>query len=140
MNSQDKNHTLEALHALLKRFDPERLTEQVTTLGEEWADKDAAASSLEETRKSMLANVLLDYINPASAPSVDGKAPRGMPISQAEHRALSDPRYETHLELMVAARREANIARVRYDMGKMRIELHRSQMATARQELRTLPM
>lgn len=127
-----------ALLALLKRFDPERLTSEVVRLGEDWADKDAAASSLEESKKSMLAQVLLDYLSPTA--SVDGKATRGMPVSQAEQRALCDPRYETHLELMVAARREANISRVRYDMGKMRLELMRSQQSTVRQELRSLPM
>lgn len=136
--SHTDNQASAALLAMLKRFDPDTLVEAVTKLGEDWADKDAAASSLEETRKSMLANVMLDYLKPGV--SADAKAARSMPVSQAEQRALCDPRYETHVDLMVAARKDANSARVRYDMGKMRLELLRSQLATIRQELRSLPM
>lgn len=130
-------HAYEALLALVRRFDPDALVTNVTGLGEEWADKDAAASTFEESRKSVLASLILEYGAATSAPG--GKTVRAMPAIQAEQRALCDPRYETHLELMVAARKQANVARVRYDLGKMRLELMRSQMATIRQELKSLP-
>jgi hypothetical protein len=115
-------------------FDPVRLTAEVTVLGEEWADSEAAASSLEETRKSVLAKLILEYVESRLSGDVGSKA-RTMPVAQAEARALSDPRYEQHVELMVNARREAQRARVRYDMGKMKLELMRSLQATMRQEM-----
>jgi hypothetical protein len=118
----------------LKDFDPAKLTDEVVTLGEAWADGDAAASSLEETRKTVLAQLQLEYML-EGVPSKDGDKPKPLPVSQAEVRALADPRYEQHLDLMVAARKDSNRHRVRYDMGKMKLELIRSLQATMRQEM-----
>lgn len=126
---------LEALATLFRDFDPRRLTQEVITVGEEWVDHDAAASSMEETKKTMLARLTLEYIAGGSSGAL-GEKPKAMPVSQAELRALSDPRYEQHLELMVAARQDANRSRVRYDLGKMRLELMRSLQATMRNEMR----
>jgi hypothetical protein len=111
-------------------FDPETLTAAVIVTGESWADEDAAASSLEETKKTFLARLQLEY-------ALEGSSSGGKPLSavQAEMRALADPRYEQHLELMILARKEANRSRVRYDLGKMRLELYRSLQATMRQEM-----
>lgn len=114
--------------ALLKEFDPNRLTQEVIAIGEAWADQDAAASSLEETKKTLLAQLQLEY-------TLENASGKPMPISQAEMRALADPRYEQHLDLMVQARKESHRLRVRYDMGKMRLELFRSLQATMRQEM-----
>jgi hypothetical protein len=120
--------------AMLRDFDPQRLTTEVARLGEEWAERDAAAASLEESRKSVLASLTLEYVD-AGTSGRAGEKPRALPVTQAEARALSDARYEQHLELMVLARKEAHIARVRYDMGKMKLELMRSLQATMRQEM-----
>lgn len=124
-----------ALVTMAKDFDPHKLTQDVIALGEAWAEQDAAASSLEETRKSLLAKVTLEYIEGGLRSGALGEKPKAMPVSQAELKALADPRYEAHLELMVQARREANIHRVRYDLGRMRIELMRSLQATLRNEM-----
>jgi hypothetical protein len=129
--SRDTAHLIE----LLKDFDPNKLTTEVIAIGEEWADNDAAASSLEETRKTILAQLQLEYTLEGIATGKGSEKPKPMPASQAEMRALADPRYEQHLELMVQARKEANRCRVRYDMGKMRLELFRSLQATMRQEM-----
>lgn len=115
---------------LLRNFDPETLVEKVISAGEDWADKDAAASALEETKRTLLAALAMEY---ASKPTASGKP---LPQTQAESRALSDVRYKEHLEHMVQARRQANRARVRYDLGRMKLELMRSWMATARNEMR----
>lgn len=114
--------------ALAQQFDPHRLTEEVIKLGEAWADQDAAASILEETKKTMLAKLATEYI--------ELSAPKTLSASAAELRALSDPRYETHLQMMVKSRQEANRLRVRYDMGRMKLELMRSLQATIRNEMR----
>ena len=114
--------------AITQQFDPQRLTEEVIRIGEEWADQDAAASILEETKKTLLAKLATEYI--------DLSAPKTMSATAAEMRALSDPRYEAHLQMMVQSRQEANRLRVRYDMGRMKLELMRSLQATMRNEMR----
>ncbi len=124
MNVKDYPHQA----ALLKDFDPNRLTQDVIAIGENWADADSAASSLEETKKTLLATLQLEYM-------LEGAGGKPMPVAQSEMRALADPRYEQHLELMVQARRESHRMRVRYDLGRMRLELFRSLQATMRQEM-----
>lgn len=117
--------------ALLRNFDPHRLANEVIAVGEEWADLDAAAAVLEETRKTVLAKRVIEFVEAAGA---SGK--RGMSVAQAEMQALADPTYEAHLETMVSARKNANRARVRYDLGRLRLELLRTAQATLRNEMR----
>jgi len=114
-----------------KNFNPKELTDQVIALGEEWADKDSAASALEESKKSVLAKLVTEHLEKGRS----GESPRGISVSAAELKALGDPKYEVHVDLMVQARKEANKARVRYDMGKMQLELIRSLQATLRSEM-----
>ena len=90
--------------------------------GEEWSDLDAAANMLEETRKSVLA----ELVNQSKGGSIAAK----------ESEALANPAYKLHLTNMVNARREANRARVKYDTSKMWVELVRTSEATKRQEMR----
>lgn len=126
-----QSNELEALAAMLSRFDPDKLTHDVTTLGDAWADANATASALEESRKSQLAALMVEFMDGSG-----GEGSKKLSAAAAEVRALADPRYTTHVDLMVEARRAAHKARVRYDMGQSRIELMRSQMATLRQEMR----
>lgn len=102
-------------------FNPDHIYHEITAAGEAWADKESAADLLEETRKSVLA----ELINSAEGPSVAAK----------ENAALADPAYKLHITQMVAARREANIARVRYDAVRVLAELRRSQESTKRAEM-----
>jgi hypothetical protein len=103
-------------------FDPDKIRERLAQVGEEWADKDAAANLLEETKNSLLAELM----NTANA------------TSEAERKriAQADPAFKLHLANMVSARKEANRARVRYETGKMWAELRRSQESTKREEMR----
>lgn len=118
--------------AALEKLDPHRLVSLVCSAGEEWANADAAASALEEARKSVLSKYTLEHSQPKIG--ADGKATKGLSHVAAEARALADPRFEDHLQRMVEARKLANALRVRYDMGKMFIELKRSEIATKRAE------
>ena len=43
----------------MSRLDPDKLRARIVALGEEWADRDAAAAHLEESRKSLLAALML---------------------------------------------------------------------------------
>jgi hypothetical protein len=115
-------------------MDPTDISTLVADAGAEWYQNDAAAASLEESKKSVLAKYILEYMD-QGVPGKAGAAPKSMSFAQAEQRALADPRYEEHVELMVQTRKNANLSRVRYDMGKMFLELQRSANATRRQEM-----
>jgi predicted nicotinamide N-methyase len=130
--ASDTNPTLQEQVNALRNFDPVRLTHEVIEDGELWADADVAASALEETRKTVLAKRTLEFIEGSL---LAGKA-RAMSVAQAEMNALADPTYEEHVLLMVDARKNSNRARVRYDLGRMRLELLRTAQATLRNEMR----
>jgi len=103
-------------------FDPNEIAERMRLAGEDWSDKDAAANLLEETKKSVLAELM----NQAKGSSVAAK----------ESEALADPAYKLHLANMVNARKDANRARVKYDCAKAWVELVRTAEASKRQEMR----
>lgn len=103
-------------------FNPDEILERLRLAGEEWADKDAAASALEETKGSVLA----ELSNTAAGSSEAAK----------KNQALADPAYKLHLMNMVAARKEANRAKVRYDTGRIWAELKRTAESTKREEMR----
>lgn len=105
----------------MRGFNPDEIHERLRIAGEEWADKDAAASALEETKKTLLAQLSL-------------KSQAGT-VKQCELEALADPVYKLHVENMVAARQEANRARVRYETGKIWSELKRTAESTKRAEM-----
>ena len=100
-------------------FDPEAIFRRLEDAGNDWADKNAAAEILEETKKTLLAELM-----------------QGFQGSNAEREriALADTTYKHHLRTMVAARREANRARVRYDSVRVLAEMRRTQESTRRAE------
>ena len=101
--------------------DPARFAAAIVKKGEAWSDAEAAASLLEETRKTVLAAEM---------------AKQGdMPVSKAEMHALASDVYRRHVVSMVEARRAANKARVGYDGAKAMMELARSAEATRRAEM-----
>ena len=102
---------------------PEELAATMEGLGSDWADKEAAANLLEETRKSIRAKLVLKYLPGAKA------------INKAEAMAEADAEYMKHIADMVDARRQATRARVKYDSYKIQIELIRSSESTRRAEL-----
>lgn len=102
-------------------MDPDKIYESLVKAGEDWADAQAAADLLEETRKSVLARLM----NLSAVASIAGK----------EMMALADPEYTGFLEGMVQARKVANKARVRYDSARILSELRRSQESTRRAEM-----
>lgn len=112
-------------------IDPAQLVQKVVEAGESWADAEAAAQSMEDTRKRLLAELTLQYL---AVPKADGKT--RMSQAAAESHAMADPKYGAHLDMAVEMRREANKLRVRYDLGKVYIDLLRSREATRRAETR----
>lgn len=101
-------------------LDPDKTYDALIRAGEEWADADAAASLLEEAKKSVLAKL----INEAEGS-----------VNAREYKALADPEYRKHVEGMVTARKVANKKRVRYDSAKVLAELRRSEESSRRAEM-----
>lgn len=101
-------------------MDAEKIYESLVRAGEEWADCQAAADLLEETRKSVMAKL----VNEAEGS-----------VNAREYKALADPEYRKHIDGMVTARKVANKARVRYDSAKILAELRRSEESTRRAEM-----
>ena len=101
-------------------FDPEAIYQKLSEAGEEWADKDAAANLLEETKKTLLAELMQGFQGSTA---------------ERERNALADAAYKLHLTNMVSARKEANRARVKYDAARVLAELRRSQESTRRMEV-----
>jgi hypothetical protein len=104
-------------------LNPTELTERLIEVGESWADLNAAASLLEETRKTVLAEISVGFIR------------KGDTATAAEKKAYASERYKKHVDDMVHARREANRARVKYDSGKAFSGLVRTQESTRRAEM-----
>lgn len=101
-------------------MDSDQIHDRLVAAGEDWADKDAAASLLEETKKSVLAELM-------------NKAEGSM--AARESSALASTTYKLHVVDMVTARKESNRAKVKYDSAKAWCELVRTQEATRRAEM-----
>lgn len=111
--------------------EPNELVNEVEGLGIDWANADEVASLAEETKKTLLAQFTVEYQKGSTAAGA-----KPMSMANAEALALADPRYAAHLENMVKARTQANRLRVRYDSGRVKIDLLRSLIATRREEAR----
>lgn len=103
------------------KLDSDRAYDALIKSGDDWADKDAAASLLEETKKSVLAKLK----NEADAKTDAAR----------ESLALCHADYKAHLDAMTEARRAAIKARVRYDAAKTLAEMRRSEESTRRAEM-----
>ncbi len=90
--------------------------------GEDWADKEAAASLLEDCKSATLAQW--------------SSAQGDMPVNRAELIVKSSPRWMEYLKNMVEARRQANVARVRLESIKMRAMEWHAKSANYRAEAR----
>jgi hypothetical protein len=77
-------------------MDPDKIYDSLVRAGEQWADAEAAASLLEETRKSVLAKLM----NDSAVASIAGK----------EMTALASDDYTDFVAGMVKARAAANKA------------------------------
>lgn len=104
-------------------FDPHQLAEQMLNHGATWAEQNAAADLLEETRKTLRSQLATKFI-----PEVGSAV-------KAEMMAEASQEYIEHIRSMVEARRKANTARVQYDSDRAFIDLIRSQESTKRAEM-----
>lgn len=99
-------------------LNPTEVYKQLIKEGELWADAQHAAELFEETKKSVLSQLMTECAESSSAAK--------------EAFAMRHPDYRKHLEAMVGARRAANKAKVRYDSMKILAELRRTEAANER--------
>lgn len=99
-------------------LNPTEIHERLVTLGEEWAESQAAAELLEENKKPLLSQLSLECNEQSAAAK--------------EAFSLRHPDYKKHIDVMVKARKAANKAKVRYDSAKVWSELMRTQAANER--------
>lgn len=101
-------------------INPHEVYKKLTTEGDDWADKHAAAELLEGTLKQVQAQQYLKY--------------RGEGHSQGdcEQHAIADPEYTRARESAIEARKEANRAKVRYNAAQAFFEAQRTAEATHR--------
>lgn len=104
-------------------IDADKITREIVSRGKEWAVAEHAASLLEETRKTVRAQYASEAFKEAGS------------VAKAELTAEADDRYAEHIRAMVAARKEANIAKVNFDAGKIYAELVRTESANTRAEM-----
>lgn len=100
-------------------FEPEKIYQRLLEAGDDWVDKNAAAEILEETKKTLLAELMGGFQGSNA---------------ERERMALADTTYKLHLKNMVMARKESNRARVKYDSVRVLAELRRTQESTRRAE------
>lgn len=104
-------------------INPTQIYQQMLEAGEDWADKEAAASLLEETKKSLRSSLATEKIQ------------QGESAAASEAHAEASEQYRQHLEDMVEARRLANRARVKWISVQTYNKLIQTKEATARAEM-----
>ena len=96
--------------------------QQIIDAGKDWADKDAAAKFMDDTRKPTLAQI---------ANVIDVKS-----MSERESKARGSDEYRAHLVKLKEARKAANLARVKYDAAKTLASLRQTQESLKKAEMK----
>lgn len=99
-------------------------SEEYRIAGLDWADKEAAAQMLEDSKSAVLAQKCAELGD--------------IPVNRAEQTVKASSFWAEYIKKAVAARQEANVARVEMEYRRMRFNQRQSQEANARAEMRTL--
>jgi len=91
-------------------------------IAEQWADAEAAADLLEQTKSAYLAKRMT--------------ALGDMPVSRAETLVKASPEWDDYLRKMCAAREKATLLKVQVEYVKMKFSERQSEEATRRAEAR----
>ena len=97
-------------------------SEQFRIVAKSWVDADAAAALLEDTKSAVLAERMQMHAD--------------LPVNRAEQLVKSSPEWREHIERMVAARKFANLLKVKMEYLRMKFSEWQSHEATARAERR----
>jgi hypothetical protein len=105
------------------RFDPNVLMKRAEELGDDWAEKDASFGMLDDAKKTLLGKLVSDKL--------DG----GITVSKAEYYAQGHADYAEHIKALGEARKEKNLALVKYNTYKKWIDLIQTKEANKRAEM-----
>lgn len=100
------------------------LSEQYRIAGEDWADKEAAAQMLEDSKSAVMAQWQTELGD--------------LPVNRAEQTVKASPRWRSYIQDTVDARKAANIAKVQLEVIRMRAMEYQAKEANQRTELRIL--
>ena len=103
---------------------PNEIYQKLLQAGQTWAELDGSARLLEETRKTLLSQLSMEYIK------------KGESSAKAECQAMASADYDLHIRSMVDARTEANNARARLDAAKAWFDAWRTQESSKRAEMK----
>lgn len=102
----------------------ESWAEQYRVQGEIWADAEAAAQLLEDSKSAVMAQWQTELGD--------------MPVNRAEQTIKASSRWRDYIHDAVEARKAANLAKVRLEAIRMRAMEHQAKDANQRTELRIL--
>ena len=94
---------------------------EIIDAGKDWADKDAAAGILEDSKHSILAQI---------ANTIDEKS-----NAARESQARAHPDYISFVEKLGKARKDRNLSRVKYDAAKTLASLRQTQESLKKAEM-----
>jgi hypothetical protein len=104
----------------------EPISEQFRLVAKSWVEADEAASLMEETRTTVLSEMITKIIGENIS----------MPFNKAELTAKSSPEYKEFVTQMVRLRSRANLLKVKLEFIRMKFQEWNSHEATARSERR----
>lgn len=119
---------MSAFHTAAGDLDPAAIAHDIDLHGSDWAKKKHAADLLEKSTKAVLAQ-LTNAIRKKNAE---------MTRKEAEDLALGGEDYLGHIYAACDARRDANVAHVKYQAAQAQFEALRSLEATKRTEMQHL--
>jgi hypothetical protein len=100
-------------------------SEKFRLAGEEWADREAAATLLEDSKSAMMAQWQAELGG-------------DIPVNRAEQTVKASPRWIKYIHDTVDARKAANLAKIRLEVVRMKAMEHQMKEANQRTELRIL--
>jgi hypothetical protein len=106
--------------------DDRPISEKFRLVAREWVEADEAASLMEETKSTILSEI----INNVISYKLD------MPFNKAELSAKSSPEYKEFITTMVKLRSKANLLKVKLAYLRMQFSEWQSHEANARAEKR----
>lgn len=102
----------------------ELLSELYRIAGEDWADKEAAAQILEDSKSSVMAQWQTELGD--------------IPVNRAEQTVKASARWRGYIQDTVDARKAANLAKITLEVLRMRAMEYQAKEANQRTELRIL--
>lgn len=105
-------------------YDPQKIYNKLVSAGEDWADKKAAYQFLDDSTKSILAQIKAQMAGSSDA--------------ERTTLALASEDYKKHLKFLSDARKAFLRAQVKYDSIKALSDHRRTEQSTRRAEMQHL--